>query len=245
MSGCGSYEGHVMGACACGMFHSQTNSFPMHYTNNQNSYAYDYDDSDMYSSFTPSSSSVDCTLSLGTPSTRLTHHDEDRRGGGGRSSERRRSVSNMRWDSLQSNQSHSSNNKSGKGGSSSSNDPLLARRCANCDTTSTPLWRNGPRGPKSLCNACGIRYKKEERRAAAAATASASSGGVMESQAMYGHQDNYWYAQSPYSQGQVMPCYSPGMMEDGNGDSDNGMAAFLSWRLNVTDRPSLVHDFTR
>jgi hypothetical protein len=22
------------------------------------------------------------------------------------------------------------------------------RRCANCDTTSTPLWRNGPRGPK-------------------------------------------------------------------------------------------------
>uniref|UniRef100_A0A6N2N9Z9 GATA-type domain-containing protein n=1 Tax=Salix viminalis TaxID=40686 RepID=A0A6N2N9Z9_SALVM len=49
-----------------------------------------------------------------------------------------------------------------------SNDPLLARRCANCDTTSTPLWRNGPRGPKSLCNACGIRFKKEERRATAA-----------------------------------------------------------------------------
>ncbi|XP_028781658.1 GATA transcription factor 19-like [Neltuma alba] len=237
MSGCGGYEGHVMGACACGMYHSQANPFPMLYTD-QNSYAYDYDESDMYSSLTPSSSSVDCTLSLGTPSTRLTPDEEGRRS----RNERRRSVSNMCWDLLQSNQSHSG--RSSRGGSSSSNDPLLARRCANCDTTSTPLWRNGPRGPKSLCNACGIRYKKEERRAsaaAAAATASAS-GGVMEPQAMYGHQDNYWYGQS-YSEAHRMPYYSPGMEEDGNGESDNGMP-FLSWRLNVTDRPSLVHDFT-
>nr|CAD1845011.1 unnamed protein product [Ananas comosus var. bracteatus] len=28
----------------------------------------------------------------------------------------------------------------------------------------TPLWRTGPDGPKSLCNACGIRYRKEEMR---------------------------------------------------------------------------------
>ncbi|PSS03060.1 GATA transcription factor [Actinidia chinensis var. chinensis] len=32
--------------------------------------------------------------------------------------------------------------------------------CADCKTTKTPLWRVGPAGPKSLCNACGIRYRK-------------------------------------------------------------------------------------
>ncbi|KAH7282327.1 hypothetical protein KP509_35G025300 [Ceratopteris richardii] len=43
----------------------------------------------------------------------------------------------------------------------------VIRICAQCKTMRTPLWRNGPQGPKSLCNACGIRYKKEERRSAA------------------------------------------------------------------------------
>ncbi|XP_062081880.1 GATA transcription factor 16-like [Humulus lupulus] len=33
--------------------------------------------------------------------------------------------------------------------------------CSDCRTTRTPLWRGGPAGPKSLCNACGIRYRKK------------------------------------------------------------------------------------
>ncbi|KAB5514100.1 hypothetical protein DKX38_028006 [Salix brachista] len=43
------------------------------------------------------------------------------------------------------------------------------RVCSDCNTTSTPLWRSGPRGPKSLCNACGIRQRKARRATAAAA----------------------------------------------------------------------------
>lgn len=35
------------------------------------------------------------------------------------------------------------------------------RSCADCHTTRTPLWRGGPAGPRSLCNACGIRYRKQ------------------------------------------------------------------------------------
>ncbi|XP_024023019.1 GATA transcription factor 16 [Morus notabilis] len=35
------------------------------------------------------------------------------------------------------------------------------RSCVDCRTTKTPLWRGGPAGPKSLCNACGIRYRKK------------------------------------------------------------------------------------
>uniref|UniRef100_A0A0D6R7R4 GATA-type domain-containing protein n=1 Tax=Araucaria cunninghamii TaxID=56994 RepID=A0A0D6R7R4_ARACU len=37
------------------------------------------------------------------------------------------------------------------------------RVCVDCKTTKTPLWRSGPHGPKSLCNACGIRYRKARR----------------------------------------------------------------------------------
>lgn len=33
-------------------------------------------------------------------------------------------------------------------------------RCVHCSATETPLWRAGPAGPKTLCNACGVRWKK-------------------------------------------------------------------------------------
>ncbi|KAK3005051.1 hypothetical protein RJ639_017388 [Escallonia herrerae] len=51
--------------------------------------------------------------------------------------------------------------------SNNSNNPI--RVCSDCNTTKTPLWRSGPRGPKSLCNACGIRQRKARRAMAAAA----------------------------------------------------------------------------
>ncbi|KAK3159404.1 hypothetical protein QOZ80_2AG0149710 [Eleusine coracana subsp. coracana] len=33
------------------------------------------------------------------------------------------------------------------------------RRCTHCQIEKTPQWRAGPLGPKTLCNACGVRYK--------------------------------------------------------------------------------------
>ncbi|XP_039004848.1 GATA transcription factor 29-like [Hibiscus syriacus] len=44
------------------------------------------------------------------------------------------------------------------------NDPF--KRCTNynCNTNDTPMWRKGPLGPKTLCNACGIKYRKEEEK---------------------------------------------------------------------------------
>ncbi|KAL3535620.1 hypothetical protein ACH5RR_004081 [Cinchona calisaya] len=59
--------------------------------------------------------------------------------------------------------------------SSSNNSNTPIRVCADCNTTKTPLWRSGPKGPKSLCNACGIRQRKA-RRAMAAAAAAAANG---------------------------------------------------------------------
>ncbi|KAI7754907.1 hypothetical protein M8C21_006755, partial [Ambrosia artemisiifolia] len=49
----------------------------------------------------------------------------------------------------------------------SSSSPLASpnhtKCCTDCQTTTTPLWRVGPAGPKSLCNACGIKYTKKRR----------------------------------------------------------------------------------
>lgn len=78
--------------------------------------------------------------------------------------------------------------------SSPSQDKDTKRSCTDCQTTTTPLWRGGPAGPRvinfsflnssifcymytfnltvfswkflnfqSLCNACGIRYRKKRR----------------------------------------------------------------------------------
>ncbi|KAK3018119.1 hypothetical protein RJ639_004578, partial [Escallonia herrerae] len=55
-----------------------------------------------------------------------------------------------------------------------SNDTV--RVCSDCNTTKTPLWRGGPQGPKSLCNACGIRQRKARRAMAAAAAATSGAG---------------------------------------------------------------------
>ncbi|CAN7109871.1 putative GATA transcription factor 22 [Brassica rapa] len=51
----------------------------------------------------------------------------------------------------------------------------VIRICSDCNTTKTPLWRSGPRGPKSLCNACGIRQRKARQAAMAAAAATTNS----------------------------------------------------------------------
>ncbi|KAJ2708027.1 hypothetical protein H4R19_004845 [Coemansia spiralis] len=50
--------------------------------------------------------------------------------------------------------------------------PLMAGRaerekktCKSCGTDSSPEWRKGPTGHKTLCNACGLRYARSISRA--------------------------------------------------------------------------------
>lgn len=63
----------------------------------------------------------------------------------------------------------SSNTSSYNNNNNNNNNPI--RVCADCNTTKTPLWRSGPKGPKSLCNACGIRQRKARQAMAIAAAA--------------------------------------------------------------------------
>ncbi|KAF8400990.1 hypothetical protein HHK36_014293 [Tetracentron sinense] len=66
-------------------------------------------------------------------------------------------------------QSSSPSDTENRSNNSSNNSNTTIRVCTHCNTTKTPLWRSGPGGPKSLCNACGIRQRKARRAMAAAA----------------------------------------------------------------------------
>lgn len=176
MHRCSNPHGNMMmGQCTCGMFHtSQNNSFsmllamqtPNHPDISSSPYPFN-------SSSSSSSTAVDCTLSLGTPSTRLSNDNNidyttnnnmhiTNTSNINNAKTRSSYMPNFCWDILQPKHTttpptllpahHNKPNRAGP--HTASGDPLLARRCANCDTTSTPLWRNGPRGPKvrSLIN---------------------------------------------------------------------------------------------
>jgi hypothetical protein len=58
-------------------------------------------------------------------------------------------------------QQQPSNKQNGPGGGGDvyTNDTTGVRRCTHCASEKTPQWRTGPLGPKTLCNACGVRYK--------------------------------------------------------------------------------------
>lgn len=53
------------------------------------------------------------------------------------------------------------------------------KQCTECGTQRTPMWRNGPAGPKTLCNACGVRAGRLRNSGRARAGGAARrSGGV-------------------------------------------------------------------
>ncbi|KAM1172283.1 hypothetical protein TB2_022105 [Malus domestica] len=37
---------------------------------------------------------------------------------------------------------------------------MIGRKCQHCGTEKTSQWRPGPHGNKTLCDACGVRYRK-------------------------------------------------------------------------------------
>ena len=43
--------------------------------------------------------------------------------------------------------------------------------CIQCGTTKTPMWRNSPQGPKTMCNACGVKLQRAQNKLRAQALA--------------------------------------------------------------------------
>jgi hypothetical protein len=44
-------------------------------------------------------------------------------------------------------------------------------------TLDSPEWRKGPSGPKTLCNACGLRWAKKEKKKNNTGSAGAAQNG--------------------------------------------------------------------
>lgn len=59
--------------------------------------------------------------------------------------------------------------------------------CADCGTLDSPEWRKGPKGPKTLCNACGLRWAKKEKKRMGGADTNGGGSRVGGSSAQMGH----------------------------------------------------------
>ncbi|KAG8486940.1 hypothetical protein CXB51_020501 [Gossypium anomalum] len=89
----------------------------------------------------PFISSTGSTSLVGSESESESHLTE-------KSAKKRQKKKNLTWLS-----GSSENDKS------SSEEAAVVRKCTHCEVTKTPQWREGPKGPKTLCNACGVRYR--------------------------------------------------------------------------------------
>ncbi|XP_019197212.1 PREDICTED: GATA transcription factor 11-like [Ipomoea nil] len=75
---------------------------------------------------------------------------------------RARSASNpwIRWNGAPSSSTASASSEKALCGRQEISDGSKEfRECSHCKATETPLWREGPMGPNTLCNACGVRYR--------------------------------------------------------------------------------------
>ncbi|KAK3030320.1 hypothetical protein RJ639_039323 [Escallonia herrerae] len=80
--------------------------------------------------------------------------------GRSRSKRTRAPSTNSGWtSSLESHTPLIGRSKRESSSSTASSEEQVARRCTHCASEKTPQWRTGPLGPKTLCNACGVRYK--------------------------------------------------------------------------------------
>ncbi|KAG2193674.1 hypothetical protein INT47_002316 [Mucor saturninus] len=52
---------------------------------------------------------------------------------------------------------------------------IIPGACTQCQTTNTPLWRRGPFGFRTLCNACGLKWSKETDNGQSSANKAATS----------------------------------------------------------------------
>ncbi|TPX44895.1 hypothetical protein SeLEV6574_g04217 [Synchytrium endobioticum] len=53
--------------------------------------------------------------------------------------------------------------------------PTGVKSCATCGTTTTVAWRGGPLGPRTLCNACGVKWHSQKKKTSAARRKSSDS----------------------------------------------------------------------
>ncbi|KAN0061821.1 white collar 2 type of transcription factor [Thecaphora frezii] len=86
--------------------------------------------------------------------------------------------------------------------------------CTDCGRVDSPEWRKGPLGPKTLCNACGLRWAKKIKRKGGdpsmAAGMLVQPPGVAQQLLGHGHPLQHSFGRAPDGQMQGMSMAPPG-----------------------------------
>ncbi|KAI0731400.1 hypothetical protein C8Q76DRAFT_835016 [Earliella scabrosa] len=96
--------------------------------------------------------------------------------------------------------------------------PTEGQTCLGCSATSTPEWRRGPMGPRTLCNACGLVYAKLIKK---------------RNRNEPGRKRGSGPGQPPQSTGQIVhggPVEEPGVISSGSDDDSYGSQHEMSYR---------------
>jgi hypothetical protein len=96
----------------------------------------------------------------------VNEHDEMKRDSGSDSFDADAINYSDDLDSLQDVSSHSDSSR----GDEAPDAYNLGRECVFCGATQTAMWRRGPGGKATLCNACGVKWAFRRRHAARAAS---------------------------------------------------------------------------
>uniref|UniRef100_A0A0C9QY08 TSA: Wollemia nobilis Ref_Wollemi_Transcript_23_1742 transcribed RNA sequence n=1 Tax=Wollemia nobilis TaxID=56998 RepID=A0A0C9QY08_9CONI len=105
------------------------------------------------------------------------HKEDDEKNGGGLHKLRVQSLKRLLHSDSDPQVCLGGNRQDERSAETEFSDGTVIRMCSDCKTDKTPLWRNGPNGPKSLCNACGIRYKKIGKRGGSNTSSNSNANG--------------------------------------------------------------------
>ncbi|KAJ3101788.1 blue light receptor [Phlyctochytrium planicorne] len=123
-------------------------------------------------------------------------------------------------------------------------DDLFCRRCG---TTTSPEWRKGPDGPKTLCNACGLAHSKKQRKDSLRLQAATVAAGPSGPPPPHPLDPNLMVSSSQVSmmprQGPIpnMPMGPPPMMGLGRGVPQVGPPLQQQPRMGPGINPQLQH----
>ncbi|CUA67248.1 White collar 1 protein [Rhizoctonia solani] len=105
--------------------------------------------------------------------------------------------------------------------------PSSPRVCTTCSRTDSPEWRRGPHGPKTLCNACGLKWAK------------ASGAGRRRGGGVQTNPTNDWRGE-PFSSNLHSPASRPGTADPFQGPSTAALVPTTSLPAPSSLPPSLA-----
>eukprot|EP00127_Corallochytrium_limacisporum_P000917 Clim_evm1s33 gene=Clim_evmTU1s33 len=112
--------------------------------------------------------------------------------------------------------------------------PNQDKACSECHTTQSPEWRRGPLGPKTMCNACGLRYAKKVKQIQMQQQKQQEAQQAQQQQQQQPQGQNATAASKP-SLSQTPNASTAGGVSTGQADNDSGSSGVKSASNSIDD----------